>query len=324
MTSGTLDFLVPPGPHTLSISAVTGVYDSVALGSIPTNTTAGQTTNLGNTDYGTASMSGTLSWNGSPINGAWLGKYGAVFIRPVGQPAENVAIATVDSSGVYTSPILPPGDYFAEATVLLGPGGSVGTSSPVSVLAGGSATANIDTTASAGRLTGTVSTNGIPLAVGKVYFQELSIELDMTSGTLDFLVPPGPHTLSISAVTGAYESVLLFGIEGVQVAAAQTTTLVDQDLDGVPSSAEGQCGDDLDTDANGLVNDGCPQVGATPEAGQQCANANDDDGDNVVNDGCPSAGTEFAACGSNASNLHPALSVSTASSMASMMTATRS
>jgi hypothetical protein len=46
----------------------------------------------------------------------------------------------------------------------------------------------------------------------------------------------------------------------------------------------------VDEDVDGFVNDGCPQVGATPETpGPQCADAinNDFADDGVVNDGCP-------------------------------------
>ena len=50
------------------------------------------------------------------------------------------------------------------------------------------------------------------------------------------------------------------------------------------------CADDIDSDSDNSINDGCPQAGATPEAGLQCANnLNNDAGDDaLVNDGCPS------------------------------------
>lgn len=73
------------------------------------------------------------------------------------------------------------------------------------------------------------------------------------------------------------------------------------DSDGVGDLAEGQCGDGNDNDANGLVNDGCPQVGATAETGAQCANAIDDDTDAWINDGCPGS-SETLACGANSLN----------------------
>jgi hypothetical protein len=46
-----------------------------------------------------------------------------------------------------------------------------------------------------------------------------------------------------------------------------------------------QCGNAVDDDADGTVNDGCPANGAA-ETGTQCHNASDDDGDGKVNDGC--------------------------------------
>lgn len=47
-----------------------------------------------------------------------------------------------------------------------------------------------------------------------------------------------------------------------------------------------RCANDTDDDADGTVNDGCPQVEAAPEAGPQCDNNTDDDADGSVNDGC--------------------------------------
>lgn len=52
-------------------------------------------------------------------------------------------------------------------------------------------------------------------------------------------------------------------------------------------TAEAQCSDTLDNDADTLVNDGCPQANMANEAG--CLNTADDDGDTKVNDGCPSS-----------------------------------
>lgn len=72
--------------------------------------------------------------------------------------------------------------------------------------------------------------------------------------------------------------------------------LGDADSDLIPDASEGECGDSIDSDGNGFVNDGCPQVGATAESGAECSNSVDDDGDGWVNDGCPSMGTEGAAC----------------------------
>jgi hypothetical protein len=69
----------------------------------------------------------------------------------------------------------------------------------------------------------------------------------------------------------------------------------DDDNDGVFDVAEGQCRDDVDSDGNTLVNDGCPAVGA-PETGGQCTSATDSDGDGFINDGCPGA-TEVVGCG---------------------------
>jgi hypothetical protein len=55
------------------------------------------------------------------------------------------------------------------------------------------------------------------------------------------------------------------------------------------------CGNSVDDDSDGVVNDGCPVLGDTPETGAECTNAIDDNGNKVVNDGCPAVGTSETA-----------------------------
>ena len=72
-------------------------------------------------------------------------------------------------------------------------------------------------------------------------------------------------------------------------------------ISGVVSEAD-QCAnttdDDLPLADDALVNDGCPGWGL-PESGGECTDAADGDGDTMVNDGCPLAGAAEAAvdCG---------------------------
>jgi hypothetical protein len=63
-----------------------------------------------------------------------------------------------------------------------------------------------------------------------------------------------------------------------------------------------RCNNSTDDDADSLVNDGCPAVGAA-ESGSQCSNATDDDGDGKVNDGCPNSSGP-AETGTQCSNAH--------------------
>lgn len=69
----------------------------------------------------------------------------------------------------------------------------------------------------------------------------------------------------------------------------------DLDNDGLVNANEESMGTDPlknDTDADGWVNDGCPQVGSISESGALCANTVNDDSadDSRVNDGCPQYG----------------------------------
>jgi hypothetical protein len=68
-----------------------------------------------------------------------------------------------------------------------------------------------------------------------------------------------------------------------------------------PPEAGAQCAaaDVVDDDGDGVINDGCPQVGALAESifVGGCTNALDDDGDGFFNDGCPSVGNTSAYVG---------------------------
>ncbi|MFM7127161.1 MAG: hypothetical protein ACKOYO_09930, partial [Actinomycetota bacterium] len=58
------------------------------------------------------------------------------------------------------------------------------------------------------------------------------------------------------------------------------------------------CSNSTDDDGDGVVNDGCPQSGATAEADADCTNATDDDtadADGFINDGCPAADNQIQA-----------------------------
>ncbi|TMA92100.1 MAG: penicillin acylase family protein [Deltaproteobacteria bacterium] len=77
----------------------------------------------------------------------------------------------------------------------------------------------------------------------------------------------------------------------VPIEAYDQTELAKPSAGGPPATGEsgGQCANNTDDDFDGVVNDGCPAMGA-PEVGPQCLNNTDDDGDGVVNDGCPAVG----------------------------------
>jgi hypothetical protein len=124
-------------------------------------------------------------------------------------------------------------------------------------------------------------------AEGRIY--EGSTSADGAGNWALMATPSGPH-LTATATDGA----------GNTSEFSPAVVLGDADSDGVADVSEGECGDSIDNDGNGFVNDGCPQVGGTAESGADCTNSVDDDGDGWVNDGCPSMGTESAACGSQA------------------------
>lgn len=74
--------------------------------------------------------------------------------------------------------------------------------------------------------------------------------------------------------------------------------------DTVGEPAQGQpssCSNAIDDDYDGVVNDGCPAVGA-PETGAQCTDKVDSDGDGKPNDGCPIVSATLYPRGTNPSN----------------------
>ncbi len=83
------------------------------------------------------------------------------------------------------------------------------------------------------------------------------------------------------AISGSYEGPLASSLDLVNNISIDASSLATSDLfDFSPCSNAG------DDDGDGLVNDGCPLVGAAEE-GASCAGAADDDSDGMVNDGCP-------------------------------------
>ncbi len=81
---------------------------------------------------------------------------------------------------------------------------------------------------------------------------------------------------------------------------AQCGNGVDDDADGAvndgcpangPAETGIQCQDAVDSDGDTVINDGCSHI-SSQETGAQCANAVDDDNDGVANDHCPPVGPD--------------------------------
>jgi hypothetical protein len=68
------------------------------------------------------------------------------------------------------------------------------------------------------------------------------------------------------------------------------------DLEACENESGADCADNVDDDGDGVVNDGCPEVGGASETGADCLNAvedNDANGfDGAINDGCPTVQTD--------------------------------
>jgi hypothetical protein len=104
--------------------------------------------------------------------------------------------------------------------------------------------------------------------------------------------PGGWCTGSCNILSGAGRG-FFADAHGVEIAGAGATGNVVKGnhigLDAGGPEAGPLCTGNVDDDADGKINDGCPQDGATAEVGLQCANGTNDDlaDDSLVNDGCP-------------------------------------
>ena len=223
--------LLAPGSYTAHVSRSSGRLHSFVF-----NVLAGQTTNVGNIDVPMGGVQGTVLWNGVPIGTLESSAPRLHVAEPGGLNAlfegSTYSVATlspgVHTLGLYTGVCTGPAERIAEATF--------------TVDTGATATADFELRDTAGRITGSITANGLPLRT--------FINLDNTcisfmgdeTGRFARFLPSGTYSATIFGTTS--QSGGRFGSFSFGILAGQTT-----DVDSVTTPA----GTDVLTDLSGGI-----------------------------------------------------------------------
>jgi hypothetical protein len=163
-------------------------------------------------DFPTGSLQGAVLWNGAAIGG--LGTRSTFVYVP------DVTGAYVGEDGRYSLPNLIPGSYdvsaYADGCTGNGPLGTV----VVTALGGSVTTADIDITQTAGRLSGQITVNGVPLPNPSIQVGACGGFRGRTSdetGHFADYYPPGTYTAYVDGDSGRIGSFTF------SVVAGQTT-----------------------------------------------------------------------------------------------------
>jgi hypothetical protein len=157
--NGAFSRILSPGSYQADIVGPSG-----ALGSRSFSIDVGQTTDLAAIDFETGEVSGTISWNGAPVSESEA--YQLFMFEP------SSVLQWLDTAD-YVLPAIAPGPhtltlYAHQCTT--NPDAKLGEKS-LTVAAGMTTAADFDLTDTAGRVTGTILVNGIPLAGARVLFR---------------------------------------------------------------------------------------------------------------------------------------------------------
>jgi hypothetical protein len=139
-------------------------------------------------DLGTGSLDGTITWNGAAVPGEWLAGSWVT-------DSSELIYENPDDAGHYAAPAVPSG-YTSLSFYLIGFPDPVATQD-VEVPVAGSTTADFDLTATAGRLTFTVTSGGAATR-GWVDFGGVTAATN-EDGTFSRLVPAGDYAPRIYA-----------------------------------------------------------------------------------------------------------------------------
>ena len=107
--------------------------------------------------------------------------------------------------------------------------------------------------------------------------------------------PLEPDTL-IATVASALFETRDGGVNWAQIGTISggRVPFVTTNLSDAGAEVGAQCNNSIDSDGDGIINDGCGVVGTDKEDSLQCGNDLDDDGDNEPDDGCGGAGDPAA------------------------------
>jgi hypothetical protein len=198
---GSFHFLLPEGTWGIAIRTAANTN---ATGWVPVTVVAGQDTDLGSIEKQavpaqTAKLQGTVLFGGSPLTGLTAGC--AAVTGSFGSPPFFVNMP-VGTDGTYAGSFNPTSPFNRS--------GDVGVTSFDSSRSGAilnigltralTTVANIDVTADAGVVLGTVTVNGVSLSGAKLSITGSSACATADpSGAFKMLLPPGLHTVTVRA-----------------------------------------------------------------------------------------------------------------------------
>ena len=206
---GSFRHLLPPGNYTASVSG-TGGY----LGNLSFTITAGQTTDLGTVNFQVGDVTGAVVWNGAPVSGQSVT---TIYVYVPGVTGNYI-----DSSGNFGFHGMLPGAYSFNAYGNGCPGSDAYLlgQRTIDVAGGVTTNGNIDITQTAGRVTGIITVNGVPLPNPNISVPGLCGSWRSSGdGTFAHMLRPGSYTADVSGPSG------LLGAFNFVIGAGQTTGL---------------------------------------------------------------------------------------------------
>ena len=164
---GNFEHYMPAGDFIADIALPGGHH----LGSVTFTITAGQTTDLGNLNFSVGAIDGAITWNGSVVSGAEVTTMfllanaasgtGESYVDTTGHfQISNVAADTYDVGLFGNSGPFPGSNNGGSCTLVV----DELADRSVTVTAGATTAANVDITATAGQVIGSITLNGQPVA----------------------------------------------------------------------------------------------------------------------------------------------------------------
>jgi len=189
--NGGFSHFLPPGTYTANVAGPSG-----QIGSFDFTLYAGLGTRVGTVNFTLGSIQGAVSWNGMPVSG--LGTSTIYAYIP------GLSGAYLDASGGFNFSNIVTGnhtiDFYGNGCV--NAAYKLGTAT-VTVNAGETVQPVMDITASAGRVVGTITVNGVPLANPRITMAGFcGIWGSDGTGQFSHFLPPGTYTANVAGPSG--------------------------------------------------------------------------------------------------------------------------
>ena len=221
----------PAGPRTVKVLAPTGF-----IGTFSFEVVTGETTDTGRCiDFPTGAVQGAVTWNGAPI----ANPNQRVYLYIPGLLSKQV-----NTDGTFAVDTVQPGTYTFGVYANHCPGADYEKlgEAEIEVVAGATSNVDIDTTATAGRVIGGISVNGVALSDYRLEDQYgCGYWPSDGEGQFSSYFPAGPRTVKVLAPTG------FIGTFSFEVVTGETTD-VDFGTTQVGSDVEVELSGGLETD----------------------------------------------------------------------------